>query len=345
MRNELLGYLLEALDADEQRRVDSELRNDHQLRSEMELLRKGLTPLDADAGHLEPPAGLAQRTIDYVFSGSVLSDSVLSGSVLSGSAWQTAASAAGVPAVERPAPAWTEPAAPTRRWRFVDLSVAAGIMVAAFAVVVPAISQSRANSERVACESRLNNTFTALENYAEKNQGTLPVAMASAGFEGKAGIFGPRITEAGYLTDHSAVVCPSSDLADEEFQVPSTARLRAASGAELDRLVRIMGGSFAFAVGYWDDSGRYRPLTLRSGERFPLMADVPDDNGRPIGHHGCGRNVLFSDGSVKYVVGPCRARTFEDIYANDDGEQDAGKGRKDAVLLPSYRGPTFPASR
>src|SRR5688500_13521918 len=116
MRNELLGYLLEALDADEQRRVDGELRNDHQLRSEMELLGKGLTPLDADAGHLEPPAGLARRTIDFVFSGSALS----------GSAWQTAAPAAGTPAVERPGPAWTEPAAPTRRWRFVDLSVAAG---------------------------------------------------------------------------------------------------------------------------------------------------------------------------------------------------------------------------
>jgi anti-sigma-K factor RskA len=329
MRNELLGYLLDALEKDEHERVDGQLRTDHQLRGEMELLRTGLTPLDADAGHLEPPPGLARRTVDYVFS----------------RAWQSAAPAAGAAAVGRALPTWTEPAAPTRRWRMVDLSVAAGIVVAAFAVVLPAISQSRANAQRIACAGNMSNTYKALASYADKNQHTLPVAMASTGFEGKAGIYGPRITESGHLTDHSDIVCPDSELAEEDFEVPSTARLRAATGAELARLVATMGGSYAFAVGYWDESGRYRPLKLRPGERFPLMADLPDANGKPMGHHGYGRNVLFSDGSVKYIVGPCRARTYEDIYSNDDGKRDAGKNKHDPVLMTSGEGPDFGLER
>ena len=69
------------------------------------------------------------------------------------------------------------------------------------------------------------------------------------------------------------------------------------------------------------------------------MADLAGENGKPIGHHGgCGRNVLFSNGVIKYLT-TCRvAGSNNDMYVNDDGEQDAGTHEKDVVLLPGEIG-------
>ena len=66
MRNELLGYLVGALEKDEQAQVASKLHSDNQLQSEMEILRRGLVPLEADGERFEPPADLWRRAVEYV---------------------------------------------------------------------------------------------------------------------------------------------------------------------------------------------------------------------------------------------------------------------------------------
>ena len=47
MREDLLGYLLNALDEAERQRVFEALQKDPQLRQELETLRRDLRPLDA----------------------------------------------------------------------------------------------------------------------------------------------------------------------------------------------------------------------------------------------------------------------------------------------------------
>jgi len=326
MQNELLGYLLEALDAEEQGRLQTELGKNHQLRGEMELLRRSLEPLAWDDGHYGPPLGLARRTVELVVFRQAL---------------HAEAPAAHAAAVSAPQPVWIDGPAPTRRWRMVDMTVAAGIFVAALAVVLPAISQSRANAERLACQNRLTESYTALATYADRHNGVLPVAMAKSGYEGKAGIYAPLLTQAGYLTDSRSVVCPGSSLANEDFEVPSIAKLKAATGSELERMIRVMGGSYAYGLGY-RENGRYHPLIKLARDNYALMADLPGENGTPIGHHGgCGRNVLFESGAVRYL-NTCRLMgSRDDIYTNNDGEQDAGKGRDDSVVVGSADGPRW----
>jgi anti-sigma-K factor RskA len=329
MRNELLGYLVGALETDERAQVESELAGSNQLRGEVELLRRSLTPLEIDGEPIDPPAGLARRTIDFVFLHLAL---------------QVQGPAANQPAVSRPQPNWSDRPAPTRRWRMVDMSVAAGIMVAALSVVVPAIIQSRANAERIACQNQLRSTYDGIAKYADLHNGALPIAKVSAGFDGKAGIYAPLLRQAGYLESEASVVCPGSELASEAagegYRVPSMDELRKASGQELERLVKRMGGSYAFAIGYRED-GKYRRLVLRPGSNFPLMSDLPGKDGKPLGHHGaCGRNVLTSDGRIVYIHTCCWG-TRDNLYANDDGEVDAGTGRHDSVLMWSDQGPRF----
>jgi anti-sigma-K factor RskA len=325
MRNELLGYLLGALDKDEHAQVESKLASDHGLQGDADLLRKGLAPLEADQKHFEPPADLWRRTVEYVMLRAGL---------------HGVGPAPHATAVTRPSPAWTEAAAPTRRWRMADVSVAAGILVAALSVVVPALIQSRANANRLACQERLQTAHSGIASFAGLHNGALPVASLSEGFAGKAGIYAPRLRDAGHFISDESVICPASKLAAEEFAIPSMKELESARGQKLARMVQQMGGSYAFAIGY-REGGRYRPLTLRAGANFPLMADSPDENGRPKGHHGaCGQNVLFSDGRVVYIYSRCWPGSRDhNIFANENGELDAGVGIDDSVLLPSHFGP------
>jgi hypothetical protein len=241
MRNELLGYLVGALETDEQSRVENELRTDRQLQSDMEVLKRGLAPVEIDKALIEPSQGLARRTIDYVFFQLALA---------------TQGPRALEPSVTR-APVWNESAPPSRKWRFADLSAAAGILIAAFSIVVPALNISRANSERMACANRLQQAHVAIAGFADFNNGQMPGPQPRPGFESKAGIYGPQITDADFLKDHEALVCPGSDLARREFRVPSIAQLRAARGRELDQFISIMGGSYGIRIGYVDSSGRY----------------------------------------------------------------------------------------
>jgi anti-sigma-K factor RskA len=323
MRNELLGYLLGALENHEQAQVESVLASDDQLRVEAELLRRSLTPLAADGERLDPPAGLAQRTIDFVFLRLAL---------------QAQGPSANEPAVTRPQPNWSDAPAPTRRWRMVDVSVAAGILVAALSVVVPAIIQSRANAERLACQNRMQTTYGGIAKYADMRNGALPIAKVSAGFEGKAGIYAPLLRHGGYLDNEELLVCPGSELADEDFRVPPIEELRKASGLKLKRLMERTGG-YAFAIGY-RENGKYRTLVLRPGANFPLMSDLPGKNGKPVGHHGgCGRNVLMVNGRIFYIH-TCCWDARDDLFANDEGEIDAGIGKHDSVLTWPDQGPS-----
>src|SRR5687767_12284457 len=66
MREHLLGYLMGALEPHETEQLEVSLAQDDQLRRELDSLRHCLEPLAADQGHLDPPHGLAERTLRHV---------------------------------------------------------------------------------------------------------------------------------------------------------------------------------------------------------------------------------------------------------------------------------------
>jgi len=76
MRDQLVGYLLGALDAAEQAAIEAALETDLSLRSDLERLSAALPPLASDRDPYEPPAGLADRTVRFVesFAGRLGSD-------------------------------------------------------------------------------------------------------------------------------------------------------------------------------------------------------------------------------------------------------------------------------
>ena len=67
-REQLLGYLLGALDAAESRQVEAELDKNPALRVEMARYQELLSRLgmDEEPEEFEPPRGLADRTCDFI---------------------------------------------------------------------------------------------------------------------------------------------------------------------------------------------------------------------------------------------------------------------------------------
>src|SRR5215831_4326792 len=66
MDENLVGYLLNALDDDVRRGVESYLRTHPEARHKLARLRERLAPLAADRDTIEPPPGLARATLARV---------------------------------------------------------------------------------------------------------------------------------------------------------------------------------------------------------------------------------------------------------------------------------------
>src|SRR5687767_12127740 len=106
MRDQLLGYLLDAIEPAEQEHVEQQLASNPELRNQLELLHRSLDPLRADIGEFQPPRGLATRTVQFVSARSVT---------------------------------LATPEVSVSRWSFSDVSIMAGIMLIASALFFPAL--------------------------------------------------------------------------------------------------------------------------------------------------------------------------------------------------------------
>ena len=75
MREQLLGYLLNALDSCERLEVERALASSAVVRAELELLRRHILKLELANEIYEPPAGLTERTCDVIFLNNWLPES------------------------------------------------------------------------------------------------------------------------------------------------------------------------------------------------------------------------------------------------------------------------------
>src|SRR5262245_41376133 len=108
MDENLVGYLLNALDPEAHRRVEEQLSADAAARERLALLRRALQPLAADRDPPEPPPGLRVRTLALV-----------------------AEHACRKPAEPPRAPALRTAGGRATWWRRADVLVAAGLLLTA----------------------------------------------------------------------------------------------------------------------------------------------------------------------------------------------------------------------
>ena len=319
MDDNLVGYLLSALDDESRRGVEGYLRSDPGARRKLARLRQVLQPLEADRAAPEPPGGLALATLDRIAE----------------------AGPRTLPLAPRVSPAQ---AVGRGWWRRPDVLVAAALLLIVGGVVFAWLSGTRQRSDIVACQANLHRLHTSLVNYADLHDEAFPCVEAD-GARSFAGVYAPLLADAGLLGPGVSVTCPGEgprSASQEPGQVRKLEGLFAASRPDYDRAARELGGSYAYSLGYRDGNGLCG-LRKDSGDLLPILADRPpadpDGPDNSGSHGGRGQNVLTIGGSVRYVKSRRVGLNGDDIYVNLDQRVGAGLTSADTVLAASDASP------
>ncbi len=322
MQEDLVGYLLDALESDERARVEHALERDAELRRRLERLRRAMKPLAMDADPIEPPPGLRVRAV----------------------ARMAEVRCRTLP--RAPAPVANRGGAgPWTRWRRPDALVAAAILLCLSLLIPPAINRARYSYEVAACKNNLRTFYVALKDFSERHGGNFPNVAAAPEPKNVAGIFIPILNEEKLLPATVTVSCPP-----EARQPVSRLSLRDVERMDQDefnRCVANLAGDYAYTLGYDDGTGlrglRFDPEQPNSIS--PILADRPPaavgagDPGNSPNHNGYGQNVLYIDGHCAFATRRTAGVNGDDIYLNHDNKVGAGKGIWDSVLAGSAAHP------
>ena len=311
MQEQLLGYLLDALEDDEKAALERELQGNESLRRELDDLRLQVAPLDVDVDGFNPPSGLAGRTCRLV-------------------AWENRKQ------VLRRNDEAAVAAVSSSSWTFTDVAVAAGVLVAASLLFFPALVQGKYNAAIAKCQNNLREFGVAALNYADKHNGSLPQLPPSTGAS-YAGMTPAMLLQQGYLKDPSVLYCSANQHAPNRRSVPVEVRLQ--RGDETLALMKVylkVPDYYAYNVG-WLEGKRYRNAGLIGNQMNAIAADAPAcfQRGLPSLQHGDrGYNVLFEDGRVDFVSA---RQTVENFYQSDSGRVEVPRRLDDVVVAaPSF---------
>ncbi|MBX9791465.1 MAG: hypothetical protein K2Y37_21300 [Pirellulales bacterium] len=326
MRDELVGYLVGALEPHEHAAVEDRLRRDPQLHDALCELRGCLAPLGFDGGHFEPPAHLVQSTCDYVADRRALVP------------WRDYATSA------------------SGRFSVQDLMTAAGVVVAASLLFFPAVNYSRGQAEIAGCQNSLRQLASAMLSYSNLHDRYFPHGTSSTAIA-STGMYAPILHERGFVKNPRVFVCPAAARRHGAIvRIPTLKEVEQASPAALARLEETMGGDYRTTLGYIKDE-IYHPVRNAHREYFAILSDAPGHDGdrQSPNHGGLGQNVLFDDGHAQFMS-TCRCRpdgsyvpaTYHDnIFSNDHGDVGFGLHADDSVIARGHfraTVPVYPAS-
>ncbi len=352
MRDDLLGYLLGALEPEQEREIEARLETDEQLRRELREHRKYLQPLGTDSSLIDAPRGLARRVCDTVADRRdtpTLSDgdprpgktertdrpvSISAAAPVSTSPSTTAATVTEFAVGGRVAAVATDLSYPPaeRRWGWAEVVTVGSIVTAASLLIVPALSFSRYRSQIEACRERMHGVGNALVNYSRAHGGTFP-EIEQEGPLSFAGVYALRLQQAGLIADPADLRCPGRTPMPSIDAAPTTLEdFRNAKDESARRGCLRATGDFGYSLGYVE-AGEYYPARNLSRGRHAVLADAPAADGQCGGNHGCGgQNVWFEDGHAEYL---CRSRLGDlddQLFLNRTGFVGAGIGADDVVI-------------
>jgi hypothetical protein len=317
MDENLIGYLLDALDSDTRQETEKYLLKNPEGRARLDELKQALEPLEADREADEPSPDLWVRTLARV-------------------AEYRCRHLPSAPKVGSDRPmhrSW---------WRRADVLVAASVLLCVSLMISPILAKVRFQRDLVACQNNLHNFYIGLKDYSDRHNGNFPdVSTAVPAPWNVAGNFVPILMDEGFIGDNVSVQCPAyGKLTPPKYTLQE---LRNMDAEQLDSRAWSLGGSYAYSLGYRDSAGDHGPRLdpqLASSMR-PLVADRPPRDivlgvtSNSPNHGFAGQNVLFMDGHCAYCtqrVLPCAIGGFDDIYLNQDNQVQAGRTPWDTVL-------------
>ena len=290
--DDLLDYSLGQLEGHSLAVFEAELARDPDLAAEADRLTYALRQMLDDGDPYSPPVGLADRTKAFV------NDAKGKRAILD--------------FVPKRVP-----------FRWTDVAVAAGILIAGLLTLLPAIKSGREKMNQAACAFNLQQLGTGLAKYATRHQHYPQVFNKEA--ETAVGWYAAALDNESLL-DAKTLHCPC----------------KGDCPVELDRS-NPQHMDFAYNIGFVDpESGQTLPVTPWLASSIPLLADQPSHNGAGVilagnspNHGRRGQNVLFSDLSLRWLptrrVGPLDS----DLFLNQMDQPRPGISIYDAAVIPA----------
>lgn len=327
MEEYFLEYLTNALDADTKAAVEAYLERNPAGRARLASLREVMAPLAFDAESPPPPPCLAERTLARVA--------------------EHICAAPRDPAELPQAPPITPASLPAPRswWRRADALIAVCLFFAVVGIGLTILGRLRGPTSAVLlaeCQNNLRQFGVALQTYHDQNRKFPDIAREEAPRD-VAGMFVPILHDAGALPSSASIRCPGVG-APMSNQL-SLAALRGMNAADFEQHAACLSLCYAYSLGYREAGVYHGPADhpQASKSQTPMMADRPPAEGvfaNSLNHGGSGQNVLFADGSVRFL--PNRLFGADDIFVNRDRKVAAGLDVADAVLGYSSARPKAP---
>jgi len=305
---DLIGYMLGALEADEQAAIEARLRSAPDSLIRLEQMRLALLPLEADREPAAPSVGLAERTIARLTAHLIEHPPELNSNL---------ERPLSVPATDRSVPRAPreEPESRALGGRLrPDLIVACGIAFFVCGLIFSAIGKVRSHYQLLACQANLQKLHNGLVGYADTHDGNYP----QIGPDETADSFAATLVNAGHLPEGYQAGCPISS------PVESSSPNR-----------------YTYSLGFRSPNGTLTGLHrsengLEEHDLLPISADYPTASATPLPGPLCAHppymNVLFIGGNVRITNSPFIGPNGDDIYRNLFDQVAAGVNRADVVL-------------
>ena len=306
------------LDDDRREQLDLAAASDPSLADRRARLRDALTLL-LDADDPEPPSDLAARTTARILRHA-----------------------------EEPRILEFAPTRPRVRW--VDVGVAAAVMLIGMMSLVPAVRHQQQSVDKLMCTDNLRQIGLAMSQYAATHH-TFPYVDPScpASYVGAAFV---QLHEDGLLHDHRTLDCPCDGAPIPTQGLPKFAELLGREKQQPGTCREDIRVDYAYHLGNRHPTTQQPiPLPFHVENRVPLVADQPpfrldlvngtaarDDGlilvGNSPNHGGAGQNVLFTDGRVEWRRTRWVSSSDCDMYLNQHNKTGPGMHLQDAVLTP-----------
>jgi hypothetical protein len=288
----LLDYVLNQLDEPDREAAERELADDETLARAADRLGLALHRLLDDGETISLPAGLASRTVTFV------ADRTARRAILD-----------------------FVPARVPFRWA--DVAVAAGVLLAGLITLIPAVNAGRNQAAQAGCGFNLQQLGVSLANYAARHNHYPNVCPKHPGAPVES--YATALKKEDFLRDPRALHCPCSG------ECPP-----------LDGLQHDPNHiDYAYNVGNREHGrSEAEPIRLGLTHTIPLLADQPPHQNRVVlpgnsPNHGYrGQNVLFSDLHVEWFP-TRRVKLDRDLFLNDQERPEPGIGPLDSALVPA----------
>ena len=326
MEENLVGYLLKALDDEPQRQVEASLRESPELRARLERLERSLAPLAADGETPEPCPGLVLSTLARIaeYQCRKLPDA--------------------------PSPPLSQSVPVGRSWlRRPDVLVAALLLILLGGIGSSSLIHLWGDYHgRTECRKNLLLLWQGLHRYCDVHDGNFP-RVEEKGARGVSGIFVPILGDSGMLGSEVSLACPAQERRPAEIRsVREMEELYARDPNKFLVEARRLAGGYAYTLGYRDSAGyhglRCDTVETDSLKLLPIVADRLESlmQLNSANHGGTGQNVLYLDGHVEWRTNRNAGINGDDIYVNrhDPPQLLAGEGREDTVLGPGDASPS-----